>query len=685
MEHPPPDKRGTEAPGERAGIRAALFSAPLAFACAIGVAVAVWLPFQLLSKPYDSAVLGYWTAYGIPVLFVAILVGTLPIPMLAEFPSRAARLLLVPRPWVFAVAVALGTLALTLWFQATAFERFASTSDELAQLWHAKMLSRGFLALQGDVNPEFFAIDNVIDEGNWYSHFPIGGPLALVPGVLIGAPWIMNPLFAAMSAPCVYHFARLAFGELQGRAAAALFVFTPGILFMSATYMNHVPVLFLATIVMVALAEWEKAATPLRRHAALGGAGLALGLMATIRPLDAVIVATAAGAFERYVIRKSPRRFAEIATQVVAGVIGVLPLLYVNNLTNGGPFTFGYDVSWGAGHRIGFHADPRGEVHDFARGVLYASRYVSELNFSLMAWPIPLMAIVIVGLLAMRRTSRWDALILGLICAQVAGYAMYWGLGEFLGPRFLFTALPAMVILVARSLFIVAERVGGASKRIGVALILSCLLVAWLVPGEVGSVRGQAKQILGLRRVFRLDIAGITREAGIHNALVFIREPMSGRLLRRLWGVGVPRDLAAGLLRERDACSLLHGVTMAERAGNLPREARVRMVVESSVPPPDTGRIATRDPQANLASMETVSEQCKLELDRNDFSPAGFGSALVLEDFDDKGRLAGDIIYAADLSDHNEVLRERFRDRTWYRLQVTEGTDRVVSARIVPY
>jgi hypothetical protein len=661
-------------------------TAPLPLVVAIGIAVALSLPLQLFTKPYDDAVLGYWTAYGIPVVFVAILAGTLRIPMLAEFPSRAARLLLAPKPWVFALGVAVATLALTLWFQHNSFERAASTSDEFAMLWHAKMLSRGFLALQGDVNPEFFAIDNVIDEGNWYSHFPIGGPLALVPGVLIGAPWIMNPLFAAMSVPCVYRFAQIAFGELQGRAAAAVFVFTPGILFMSATYMNHVPTLFLATVVMVSLAEWERALTPIRRHTAIATAGLALGLMATIRPLDAVIVAAVVGAFELYVIRKTPRRLAEVATQVVAGLVGVLPLLYVNDLTNGGPFTFGYDVSWGEGHRIGFHADPRGETHDFARGVLYASRYVSELNFSLMAWPIPLMAIIMVGLIAMRRTSRWDALILGLICAQVAGYAAYWGLGEFLGPRFLFTALPAVVILVARTPFVVAERVGGVSRRIGVALILSCLLVAWLAPGEVGNVRGQAKQIVGLRRVFRVDIAGAVREAGIHNALVFIREPMTGRLMRRLWGVGVPRELATSLLRQRDACTLLRAVVLAERTGTLSREARVRMVVDSSMPMPDSGgRVMTRDPQIQIASMETLTEPCKRELDGNDYAPASFGTALVLEDFDEKGRLAGDIIYAADLTDHNEVLRERFKDRTWYRLQVTETANRVVTAKIVSY
>jgi hypothetical protein len=39
----------------------------------------------------------------------------------------------------------------------------------------ADLLS-GHLSLPADANPEFFAIDNVIDRGRWYSQFPIAGP-----------------------------------------------------------------------------------------------------------------------------------------------------------------------------------------------------------------------------------------------------------------------------------------------------------------------------------------------------------------------------------------------------------------------------------------------------------------------------------------------------------------------------
>jgi hypothetical protein len=43
---------------------------------------------------------------------------------------------------------------------------------------------------------------------------------------------------------------------------------------------------------------------------------------------------------------------------------------------------------------------------------------------------------------------------------------------------------------------------------------------------------------------------------------------------------------------------------------------------------------------------------------------------LVLNRFDDTGRIAGPAVYVMDLRDRNEVLRERFGNRVWYRYEI---------------
>jgi hypothetical protein len=660
--------------------------APLPVACAMGILVAIFLPLKILGNQYDPQILNFWVAYGIPVFIASLFAGVVKWPFLQELPARCARLAMRPPPMAFAIGIGLFTTLLTLFLQGYSFDRQSSTADEIAQLWHARVLLGGALSLPVDPNPEFFAIDNIVDVGRWYSQYPIGGPAVLVPGVLIGAPWLIHPVLAGLSAAGVYHFTRIAYGELQGRAVGLVVAQSQNFLFMSATYLNHVPTLFLAVCVMVALAEWERATAARRRMMCVALAGLALGLMATIRPLDAIAVAAAAGAFQLYVIRTEIRRFGELVLQAIAGVIGALPVLLANWQTSGSPLRFGYDVAWGQGHRIGFHMDPRGEMHDFARGVGYASRYVSELNFATLGWPVPLMLIVIVGLLVMRKTSRWDALLLSLVAMQLAAYSLYWGLGEFLGPRFLYTALPAIVIIATRMPFLLQQRFGNELGRAGLVLFLLCAVISWSSP-HPAAIRGFATRMQGLRRAFRVDIAGAVRAAEVpKHSVVFVREPTSVRLLHRMWGIGMPREEGTRLLARSDACSLLQGIKQAEADPGGTPERRAALVRQLAVKLPDgPQQLGTRDRFIHFASVANVTDECKEELDADTYVPAVYGTGLLLNRYDAEGRVAGDVIYVADLTDHNEVLRKRFADRKWYRLVMSESKDLVLSAKVVPY
>ncbi len=661
------------------------FPAPLPLAVAVAIVVALTIPAQVLGIAYDPNVLDYWVRYGLPVVALAFLAGVVRNPFMRGLPERTARLMLAPSPRAFALALGAFTVIAVVIVQWIAHRRLPSTADEIAQLWHAKILASGALALPPDANPEFFAIDNIVDVGRWYSQYPIGGPATLVPGVLIGAPWVIHPLLAGATVMLTYQFVRRAFGELQARGVALVLAQSQNLLLMSGTYLNHVPTLFLAAVVMAALAEWERADSTKFRVAWAVGVGMALGLIATVRPLDAIAVAAAAGAFQLYVIGARPVRWIELAVQGVAGVVGTLPLLISNAGMTGSPWTFGYDAAWGAGHRIGFHADPTGEVHDFARGVAYAARYVSELNFATVGWPVPLLAIVVIGLLLMRRTSRWDALLLGLVGAQVVAYALYWGLGEFLGPRFLYTAIPAIVILAVRAPFLAAEAMGPVAGRMGFALIALSVLVTWVAP-HPATARGFVAQMTQIRRGFRLDVADVVRKAEIHNAVVFIREATSARILHRLWGVGMPRDEAGRLFATSDACTMLVGIREAERDTALSLDKRLARVRQLAVPLPDTGDIlGTRDTGIKFAGRGTITDACRAELDADTFVPGVFGPNLLLNTWDAEGRLAGDVIYAQDLTEHNEVLRRRFARRTWYRLEVAESPSGVLSAKIVPY
>jgi hypothetical protein len=590
------------------------------------------------------------------------------------------------RPW-FGLLVCVATAGLSAISALLVFRGAASTSDEIAQLWHAKMLVHGFLSLPVDPNREFFSLETVVDDGRWYSQFPIGGPLMAIPGAMTGHPWLTNAVLAGASAFAMYWFARHVYGEGQGRAIALLFSITPMILGMAGTWMNHVPVLFLATCTLAVLTEWDSAATVRRRLTAAGAIGCLLGFMATIRPLDAVVVSLVIGIFQLWTIARSRERILDLVVQALVGLVAISPLLFANRATTGNPFRFGYEVQWGTNHNIGFHADPYGVPHTLERGLDFAMTYISELNFYFLAWPIPALAVVVVGLLAMRRVTRWDVLLLGFFFAQVAAYSAYWYDGEFLGPRFLYTALPALVVFVARTPFLLIDRFGVRARNAVIGAIASCLLVAWGVPTLPYNVWGLARQARSARSTLKEDVGEAVERAGIHNALVFVREPFSSRLSRRMWGLGLSRWETAQLTASRNPCLLFLAVRAAEARhdrGQTSLRPKALAFLADSIANTDQ-RLAVISPN-RPAFVASVMAPCQADLaDDGRFGNAAFGPALLREPIDKDGRIDGDVIYVADLGERNQLLRTRFGDRVWYRLLTARTSNDGIQARVVAY
>ena len=339
------------------------------------------------------------------------------------------------------------------------------------------------------------------------------------------------------------------------------------------------------------------------------------------------------------------------------------------------------------GIRLGFHVDPTGTTHTLHRALEYGVMYVSELNMFAMMWPVPLLLVVVACLLSMRRATRWDALLLGLFWAQVVAYAAYWHQGQFLGPRFLYTALPTVVVLVARAPFLIGDRVRGFGRRAALVFTLVCVAGAWCVPAQAYGVWGMARAVRNSRRVLKVDIAGAVREANVHRALVLLHEPFGVRLLHRLWAVGMPRSDAAILFVRSDACSLLTAVRAAEADSNTPRAAKSAAIVLATaryVPGDSALRVA--DATVRISSRASLTVPCRAEIeDDANLGGAPFGPALYLEPIGVDGRIDGDVIYVADLGERNALLRARFADRTWYRLSVVRAGDRSLRPVVTPY
>ncbi|MES2179430.1 MAG: glycosyltransferase family 39 protein [Gemmatimonadota bacterium] len=621
--------------------------------------------------PWYAHASRFWLLVGGSIIMALFALGRLITPVMDRLWDVASRAVLaLPAP-VFVGVAALFAFLASARLAAICFGRQPHNADEVAQLFHAKILLSGRLSLPLDPNPEFFGMDNMIEGPRWYSQFPIGGPAFLAIGVALGAAWLVNPALLGLTVIAAYQFTRRAYGEGLARATTLLLALCPFALFMSASFMNHVPVLFLAAVAMAQLTLWVDAEDRFTAFRSAAFIGVALGVAFTVRPLDALVVAAAIGTMQVTRLRGSPARVRSLGVQIVAGLISTLPLFVVNERTNGAPLRLGYEVLYGSAHQLGFHADPYGLMHTPMRALVLASKYLLQLNVMMFGWPIPVVAVIVLGLALTRRPSRWDLFLVMLILAQVIAYALYWHDGSFRGPRFLFTALPALIILTARTPFLLASSSSGAVRSAARFALPVCMAIVWFAGGVGSSVPASVRQYQRLAAVTRVDPDSLEHATGLHNALVFINEGREARNLHDLWALGLSRGNAARVMVSASACAVRLAIIgererrPADSAGRLDRVVLGARALDSREPP-------------------LTAPECDEDARKDNAGTASFAPFFPANDIDATGRLGGDVIYALDLGEHNESLRSRFGDRTWYRFGPL-GTPRRPLPKLLPY
>ena len=587
-------------------------------------------------------------------------------------------------PWKLATRVELVagcSLILYALVATVVFSRRPLLIDELAQLWQAQRYAEGHLWIPAPLHREFFSYLHLVDIGDRvYSQFPPGGPFMLWLGVMFGKPWMVGPVCGALS---VWLFARIVRAAEPGASdkwvlgATILFAAAPFGVFMFGSYMNHVTALLWTLVAVAALIELVReeqlpaaGAADALASAALPGAktvvlalavGFGLGAAATIRPLDAFAFALPAAIWLVVRAGRSRRRWIE---NIIAGIGVAIPfaaMMYVNLQTTGHPLLFGYEVLWGATHGLGFHAAPWGAPHTPLRGLALASLYQWRLQTYLFETPFPSLLLPVVALLFTRtKASVLDKYLLASGALIILFYLLYWHDGFYLGPRFVVSLLPVLVLWAARVPRVVADRVRSAHLRNGVTAALAFGVVGALIfnlPVRVATYRA------GLTSM-RVDYAREAEHANVRNALVFVRESWGAQLVARLWGLGVSRAKTESIYRGTDACDLELEISALEHDGVRGAAAEARLAVllarDSSVVQKST---LTPDPTERVRPGAVYAPACmqRIEDDR-----AGFLHYAPL-------RLVttGDNIYARDLHARDSLLLAQFADRPVYLMKRT--------------
>ena len=627
--------------------------------------------------PWYGAAVREWSVRTLIIVALAMLISLRFGAQVDQLIERLHRLVLRPAPKAFALALGCVALGASLFVSLWAFAGQPFGADEMAQQWHARILSTGRLTAPTELLPEFFNTWPVLDrEGRWFSQYPIGGPALVAIGVRLGAPWLINPVLLAIATMALYSFLARAFDETVARVTTLVFVASPMVLVMGASQMNHLPALAFTIVALWALARWDSAEDEGDHRRAAVAIGVAVGLVALVRPLDAVIVAAVVGCFQAARALEAPRRWVSIAFEVLAGTVPIAVLLWANARTTGSPLVFGYEALNGPGHGWGFHADPSGDLHTPLRGLTLASGYLMRLSLYLFEWPLPGVLVIAAGMAAVKRPTRWDVLLAAIALAFVAAYGAYWFDGFFAGPRFLFTAVPAFVLFAARAPAAIAELVPRATvRRVAMLVLPACLGTAWLGPWGVSSASSRVALYREQRTKLKTDIEAQVARAGLRNALVFVNEGWRGTLLSRLRVLGASQFRADRLLNTLDACAIHTALDAEDQIPGAPDSVRLERIV-ARARAFGAARAVPNLPADQAIALVPGSQPtpvCLAEFSRDSIGTMPYALFLARQELAADGRVGGNVVYARDLGRRDERLRSRFGDRAWFRYRPARG------------
>lgn len=360
--------------------------------------------------------------------------------------------------WVFVFAAALNYFV---------YERHPHVADEAQYLYQANYMAAGQLTVKPPLVPEAFNVYMTpYRDERWYGIFPPGYPAILAIGVKLGIPWLINPLLAGSCVVLTYLFFQELYSRRFARIGVLLLCCSPWFIFLAMSFMSHIFTLACALA----------AAVLLRRAAASGiaietfVAGLLIGVVSLIRPLDGAIVAVLLGFSTLFGRRAWRRKLLTIGILTVGTMIAAALIFPYNKVITGSathlPLNAYYNkYFWAKSNDMGFGPE-RGfdwsedafPGHSPFEAVINAAMNTFSINTELFGWAIGSL-ILVAFLLTSGTLRKQDFWAVAAIAAVIFFYSFYWfGGGTDFGARYWFLCIIPLVALTTRSIEWLGEK-----------------------------------------------------------------------------------------------------------------------------------------------------------------------------------------------------------------------------------
>jgi len=499
-----------------------------------------------------------WTGALLVILAALLASRFLPVASIERVVAIVGGALRRPRSVPFALLTGAVAFTLSTAFVLLAMRGHPNQIDAISQLLHARFFTLGMLSGPADVDYAFWHIQNsVVTPRGWVSQYPPGHVVLLALGLLGGVPWIVGPVMVGAIAFFTTLIADRLLPERRALArTGSLLVSTSAfVVCLGGSFMNHAP-----AAALLAAATWFSVRAVQDGRAWAFAAGAAVGFAFTIRPLTALSIGAAtAGAAWLGNVRTldDVKRAVGLVGRAALGASPFVLLLAAYNRTFfGHPTRFGYNVALGPGMSLGFGRDPWGNAYGPVEALGYTAADLLTLGSALLETPVSAVAVVGLFLLLVRRLSAGERVLAAWALLPVATNALYWHHGMYMGPRMLYEAAPAWILLAV----LAAGRAYGAlaaDRRLGPIRISP----------RAGLAGGSAFALalgllwLGPQRALSYvppedSVAAVSAPETNGPALVFVHDGWTARIAMQLAGAGMRLDSVETALRQNPTCDV---------------------------------------------------------------------------------------------------------------------------------
>ena len=361
------------------------------------------------------------------------------------------------------------SFAFVVWIALAQYHALPHIYDAAAYLFGARIIALGRLFAPIPALPQSFSGPFMVTvAGKWFPQYEPGATLTLALGVRLGAPWLVEPLLGTLALLGIGLIARRLYNRRVATLAVLLGALSPFYSYLAASYLSHTIALFYLVWGWWALLRSQDAD---RR----GGAWhlpltALLWLMALLtRDTSAIFIAVVVvGALWLGWLRRGDgwpdlralnwRRWLGPALTTLAIVaLGIDAYLAYNKLLTGNALTtprqlFFPGDHYGFGQGVGFYGQ-----HTLAAGFITVDELLTSLAIDLYGWPFYLtLALLLIPFLTRRARAADVVMLLGAAAMTFAFIGFYYH-GVYLGPRYLYEALPFFLILTARGLLTLAD------------------------------------------------------------------------------------------------------------------------------------------------------------------------------------------------------------------------------------